>query len=309
MNGKLWIAIGGVIALLGCSKESAPEAKRSSGKIQVVATTTMVSDLVRQVGGDKVEVQGLMGPGVDPHLYKALASDITKLQGADVIFYSGLVLEGKMQDVFAKMARTKKHVYPVTEAIPQDRLLEPPEFAGHYDPHVWFEVPLWTKCVDVVVHGLSDFAPQHKDYFEKQGKATQAKMQALHQWAVKRASELAMEKRILITSHDAFNYFGRAYGFRVVGLQGISTVEEANMASMVKMVEFIKKNNVKAIFVETSVPQQAIRRISQDAGVGIGGELFSDAMGTPGKIERDYDLGSYEGMIKHNLNSIVDALK
>jgi manganese/zinc/iron transport system substrate-binding protein len=181
--------------------------------------------------------------------------------------------------------------------------------SGHYDPHVWFEVPLWSMCVDVVARGLADFAPEHKDYFEQQGKAVQARMQALHDWAVKRASELPKEKRILITSHDAFNYFGRAYGFQVVGLQGISTVEEANMASMVKMVEFIKKNNVNAIFVESSVAQQAIRRISEDAGVKIGGELFSDAMGTPGQTERGYDLGTYEGMIKHNLNTIVDALK
>ncbi|HTD87609.1 MAG TPA: zinc ABC transporter substrate-binding protein, partial [Candidatus Binatia bacterium] len=191
----------------------------------------------------------------------------------------------------------------------QDRLLDAVEFAGHYDPHVWFDVPLWAKCVNIVVRGLSAYAPQHKDYFEKQGKATQAKMQALHQWAVKRASELPMEKRILITSHDAFDYLGRAYGFKVIGLQGISTVEEANTASMVKTVEFIKKNNVKAIFVESSVPQHAIRQISQDAGVGIGGELFSDAMGTQGMIEKDYDLGTFEGMIKHDLNTIVDALK
>jgi manganese/zinc/iron transport system substrate-binding protein len=309
MNWKIFAVLLSlaVPGLVGCSKRSEPTA--STGKIRVVTTTTMVTDLVRNVGGDKVEVQGLMGPGVDPHLYKALASDITKLQNADVIFYSGLLLEGKMQDVFAKMARTKKHVYPITETIPLDRLLEPPEFSGHYDPHVWFEVPLWAKCVETVVKGLSEFAPQHKEHFEKQGKAMEAKMQALHQWAVKRASELPMEKRILVTSHDAFNYFGRAYGFQVVGLQGISTVEEANMASMVKMVEFIKKNNLKAVFVESSVPQHAIRRISQDAGVTIGGELFSDAMGTPGQIENGYDLGTYEGMIKHNLNTIVDALK
>ena len=309
MNGKMWLAIVGLMALLGCSRESAADAKRSDGKIKVVTTTTMVTDLVKQVGGDKVDVQGLMGAGVDPHLYKALASDITSLQGAEVVFYNGLLLEGKMQDLFAKMARTKKHVYALTEAIPQDRLLEPPEMSGHYDPHVWFEVPLWEKCVDVIVRGLADYAPQHKDYFEQQGKATQARMQALHEWALKRANELPKEKRILITSHDAFNYFGRAYGFQVVGLQGISTVEEANMASMVKMVEFIKKNNVKAIFVESSVPQQAIRRISEDAGVKIGGELFSDAMGTPGEMENDYDLGTYEGMIKHNLNKIVEGLK
>jgi manganese/zinc/iron transport system substrate-binding protein len=295
--------------LVGCSKQSSSEPKRSSGKIQVVTTTSMVSDLVRQVGGDKVEIQGLMGPGVDPHLYKAPGSDITKLESADVIFYSGWVLEGKMQDVFAKMARTKKHAYAVTEAVPQDRLMEPPEFSGHYDPHIWFDVPLWARCIDVVVKGLSEYAPQHQDYFEKQGKAAQAKMQALHQWAVKRALELPMEKRILVTSHDAFTYFGRAYGFRVAGLQGTSTVDEANTASMVKMVELIKKNNVKAVFVESSVPQHAIRRISQDAAVNIGGEVFSDAMGVPGKRENGYDLGSYEGMIKHNLNTIVEALK
>jgi len=305
-----WVMCAVLAGLLGCSSESPKGSTESrAGKVRVVTTTTMVTDLVRQVGGDKVDVQGLMGAGVDPHLYKALASDITKLQNADVIFYNGLLLEGKMQDVFAKMARTKKHVYPITEAIPQDQLLEPPEFSGHYDPHVWFDVPLWAKCVDMVVKGLSEFAPHDKDFFEQQGKAAQAKMQTLHDWAVKRANELPKEKRILITSHDAFNYFGRAYGFQVVGLQGISTVEEANMASMVKMVEFIKKNNVKAVFVESSVPQQAIRRISEDARVIIGGELFSDAMGTPGQMENGYDLGTYEGMIKHNLNKIVDALK
>jgi len=216
-----------------------------------------------------------------------------------------LALENKMQDVFAKMTRTNKHVYALAEAIPQDRLMEPPE----YDPHVWFDVPLWTRSIGVVMKGLSEHAPQHKDYFENQGKATQAKMQALHQWAIKRAVELPMEKRILVTSHGAFNYFGRAYGFRVAGLQGMSTGAEANAVSMAKMMEFIKTNNVKAVFVESSVPQLAIRRAGRDAGVTVGGELFSDAMGTPGKMENGYDLGTYEGMIKHNLNTIVGALK
>jgi len=269
----------------------------------------MVSDLVKQVGGDRVEVQGLMGPGVDPHLYKAAASDVSKLQGADVIFYSGLLLEGKMQDVFAKMARTKKHVYPVTESIPQEKLLEPPEFAGHFDPHVWFEVSLWAMCVDTVVKGLSEFEPKSKDLFAKRGEEAKSRLAELHQWALKKAGELPPEKRILVTSHDAYNYFGRAYGFQVVGLQGISTVEEANVAARAKLTEFIKRNQVKAIFVESSVPPAAIKRISEDAGVKIGGELFSDAMGTPGQIENGYDLGTYEGMIKHNLTTIVDALK
>lgn len=281
----------------------------AGGKIRVTTTTSMVTDLVKTVGGDRVEVTGLMGAGVDPHLYKASASDITKLQRAEVIFYNGLLLEGKLQDVFAKMARTKKHVYAITETVSEKELLEPASFGGHYDPHVWFDVTLWSKCVESVVQGLSEYEPKSKGYFEKRGKETQAAMRELHQWAKKKAAELPEEKRILITSHDAFNYFGRAYGFKVVGLQGISTVEEASLASMTKLVDFVKEQRVKALFVESSVSPVAIKRISEDAGVKVGGELFSDAMGTPGQIENGYDLGTYEGMIKHNLNTIVEALK
>src|SRR5687768_15161289 len=169
-----------------------------------------------------------------------------------------------MQDIFSKLARAKKFVYAVTEAIPQDKLLEPPEFSGHYDPHVWFEVPLWKECVETVVKGLSEFDSANKAHYEQRGAEVKRKMDALHEWALKRAAELPAEKRILITSHDAFNYFGRAYGFKVVGLQGISTVTESSLADMAKMVEFIKKNNVKAVFVESSVPPNTIKRISED---------------------------------------------
>lgn len=277
--------------------------------INVVATTSMVSDLVKEVGGDLVEVQGLMGPGVDPHLYKATPTDGRKLEGADVIFYSGLLLEGKMQDLFTKMARSKKFVYAVTEGIPHDRLLEPEHLAGHYDPHVWFDVPLWTECVETVVKGLSEFAPQHRESFVQRAQRVRSKLRELHEWAIKKAAELPKEKRILITSHDAFSYFGKAYGFQVVGLQGISTVTEPSLADMVKLVEFIKRHEVKAIFVESSVPHKTIERVAADAGVRVGGELFSDATGTPGQMESGYDLGTYEGMIKHNLNTIVEALK
>lgn len=293
----------------GCSPGPGNAPSSPGGRIRVTTTVTMVSDLVKQVGGDRVEVYGLMGPGVDPHLYKAAAADVSHLQNADVIFYSGLLLEGKMQDVFAKMARTKRHVYAVTEAIPQDKLLEPPEFAGHYDPHVWFEVPLWAMCIETVVKGLSEFDSKSQGYFEKRGQEAKMRLGELHQWALNKAGELPKEKRILVTSHDAYNYFGRAYEFQVVGLQGISTVEEANVAARAKLTEFIRQNQVKAIFVETSVSPAAIKRISEDAGVKVGGELFSDAMGTPGQIENGYDLGTYEGMIKHNLTTIVQALK
>ena len=307
------LALSGILTALftGCGDASRSTATTATPgkKIRVTTTVTMVGDLVKQVGGDRVEVQGLMGPGVDPHLYKATASDVTKLQHADVIFYSGLLLEGKMQDIFSKLARVKKFVYPVTESIPVDQLLEPPEFSGHYDPHVWFEVPLWKQCVATVVKGLSEFDPAGKAYFEQRGVEVSRQMDELHQWALKRAGELPPEKRILITSHDAFNYFGRAYGFKVVGLQGISTVTESSLADMAKMVEFIRSNKVKAVFVESSVPPNTIKRISEDAGVRIGGELFSDAMGTPGQMENGYDLGTYEGMIKHNLDTVVKALK
>lgn len=282
----------------------------AAGKnIQVAASVTLVADLVTQIGGERVEVQSLMGPGVDPHLYKASAADVITLQRADVIFYSGLLLEGKLQDIFAKLARTKKFVYPVTEAIPVEKLLEPPEFAGHYDPHVWFEIPLWALCVDTVVKGLSEFEPAGKAEFEKRGAAYQARLAELHQWALKRVGELPKAQRILVTSHDAFNYLGRAYGFQVVALQGISTVTETSSADMVKLVEFIKNRGVKAVFVESSVPHKTIERVAKDAGVKIGGELFSDATGTPGQMEHGYDLGTYEGMIKHNLKAIVEALK
>lgn len=268
----------------------------------------MVADLAKSVGGERVIVQGLMGAGVDPHLYKATASDVSKLQQADVIFYSGLMLEGKMQELFDKLKNQKK-VFAVTDAIPREKLLKPEQFAGHFDPHVWFEVPLWTMCVDVVVKGLSEADPAGAAVYQKRGAELQAKMSELHQWAETKIAELPEEKRILITSHDAFSYFGRAHGFKVVGLQGVSTADEAGLADMAKMVDFIKEKNIKAVFVESSVPHNTIERISKDAGVKIGGELFSDAMGTPGQIENGYDLGTYEGMIKHNANTVVNSLK
>ncbi|MFM8469126.1 MAG: metal ABC transporter solute-binding protein, Zn/Mn family [Limisphaerales bacterium] len=277
--------------------------------IRVTTTVSMVTDLVKQVGGHRVEVAGLMGAGVDPHLYKATATDVTKLQQADVIFYNGRVLEGKMTDIFAKLARTKRFVYPVSEGIPEKRLLEPPEFEGHYDPHVWFDVEMWALCAQTVVKGLTEYSPKDKAHFEQRGKEVAAKLRALHEWAQKKAAELPKEKRILVTSHDAYNYFARAFGFQVVGLQGVSTVTEAGLADMAKLVDFIKKNRVKAIFVESSVSPATIQRIAKDAGVKVGGELFSDAMGTPGQMENGYDLGTYEGMIKHNLTTIVEALK
>ena len=271
----------------------------------MTTTVNMVGDLVREVGGDHVVVSELMGPGVDPHLYKASAGDVAKLVNADLVFYVGLLLEGKIQDTLEKV----ESAHAVAGEIDHGRLLKPAEFEGHYDPHIWFDVMLWVETVDVVVDALSKADPEHQTDFEMNGKATKAKMMALHEWALAKVKELPKNKRILITSHDAYNYFGRAYGFQVVGLQGISTVSEVSLADVAKMVDFIKDKRVKAVFVESSVSPAAIKRISQDSGAKIGGELFSDAMGERGKVERGYDLGTYEGMIKHNLNTIVEALR
>jgi manganese/zinc/iron transport system substrate-binding protein len=290
--------------LLGA--KPAPAAEK---QLKVTTTTTMVADLVRSVGGDRVTIDTLMGPGVDPHLYKAAASDVTKLQRADVLLYSGLLLEGKMQDIFTNLARSKRRVHAVTESIPADRLLAPPQFEGHHDPHVWFDVTLWKLCIDTVVKALTEADPAGKDYYAKRADEKRARLDELHAWALQKAAELPPERRILVTSHDAYNYFGRAYGFQVVGLQGISTVSEAGLADVAKLSDFIKQKGIKAVFVESSVPHNTIERISNDTGAKIGGELFSDAMGTAGQMENGYDLGTYEGMIKHNLTTIVEALK
>jgi manganese/zinc/iron transport system substrate-binding protein len=278
-------------------------------KIKVATTIGMVADLVKQVGGDRAEVDQLMGPGIDPHLYKPTSTDASRLSKADVIFYSGLMLEGRMGDLFARLARAGKKVYATTESVPEDLLSEPKEFEGHYDPHIWFDVSMWAQTVPTIIKGLSEVDPAGKEIYENNGAALMDRLGKLHQWCKDTAAELPEDKRILVTSHDAYNYFGRAYGFKVIGLQGVSTVSEAALADMANLVDFIKKQNVKAIFVETSVNPAAIRRVAEDAGVKIGGELYSDAMGNPGEMRGGFDTGTYEGMVRYNLTTIVNALK
>ncbi len=273
----------------------------------------MVTDLVKEVGGDRVKVVGLMGPGVDPHLYKPASGDVVKLQRAKVIFYSGLMLEGRMTDLFFRMSRTGKLVYAVTESIPEKDRLEPPEFSGHWDPHVWGDPILWSRCVITVVDGLSKADPAGAAEYAKRGKLVVASYEAMRTWALERVSQVPKTQRILVTSHDAFNYFGKAFGFQVVAVQGLSTVSEAGLADIAKTVDFIKQKKIKAIFVESSVNPAAIERVSKDAGVRIGGELFSDACGKVGDIHEahgeKYDVGTFIGMLKHNINTVVDALK
>ena len=278
-------------------------------KLKVATTIGMVADLVRQVGGERVEVDQLMGPGVDPHLYKPTSTDASRLSKADAIFYSGLMLEGRMGDLFAKLARSGKKVYATTESVPEDLLTEPKEFQGHYDPHLWFDVSMWAQTVPTIVKGLSEVDPAGKTAYENNGAALMERLGKLHQWCKDTIAELPEGQRILVTSHDAYNYFGRAYAFKVIGLQGVSTVSEAALADMANLVDFIKKQGVKAIFVETSVNPAAIKRVAEDSGVKIGGELYSDAMGNPGEIRRGFDTGTYEGMVRYNVTTIVEALK
>jgi manganese/zinc/iron transport system substrate-binding protein len=281
--------------------------------VRVAATTTIVADLVRQVGGNRVAVDALMGAGVDPHLYKASAGDVARLGRAEVVFYSGLFLEGRMEDVFRRLAERKRRVFAVADAVPADRLVRPPAFEGHPDPHVWGDPGLWKHAVDAVARGLSETDPSGAEEYRSRAKAYQGTLETLGQWAKARVELIPRMQRVVITSHDAFSYFGRAFGLEVVGVQGISTVTEAGLADLTKVADLVRERGLKAIFVESSVPPAAIERISRDSGARVGGELFSDALGTPGEIREGggerYDVGTYVGMLKHNVNTIVEALK
>ena len=249
-----------------------------------------------------------MGPGVDPHLYKATSSDLIRLQRAEVILYSGLHLEGKMQETFQRLCKSGRRVRAVTDVLPQERLIRVGR-DGMVDPHVWFDVDLWARCADGVASELSAARPESADRFRQRAATVKEELKALHQWVLDRVASVPASRRILVTSHDAFGYFGKAYGFQVVALQGVSTVTEAGLADMAQLTDFIRSKGVPAVFVESSVSHASLERIRKDAGVKLGGELFSDAMGTPGQQHGGYDLGTYQGMIRQNVDRIVEGLK
>ena len=276
--------------------------------VKIVTTIGQLTDAVANIGGDRVAVEGLMGPGVDPHLYKASESDVRKLSGADIFIYNGLFLEAKMENIFKKMGRKIKTV-PVGEGIPEDRLLDSEQFAGHHDPHIWFDVTLWMQVVEKIRDTLMEYDPPHRDEYAGRAAAYLEKLKGLDAMIAERARELPDEQRVLVTAHDAFRYFGRKYNFQVMGLQGVSTQSEAGAADVARLADFIAGRKIKAIFVESSVPERNIRAVQEAVAargwsVAIGGELFSDAMGTAGTFE-----GTYIGMVTHNLNTIVNALK
>jgi manganese/zinc/iron transport system substrate-binding protein len=296
----LYILIASLPFMLSCEKNE------NSGKLNVVSTIGMINDIVRNIGGEFIDAQGLMGPGVDPHLYKASAGDVKTLISADIIFMNGLHLEAKMGEVLEKMR--DKTVVPVAEGIDEKDLLTPAEFKGAHDPHVWFDVRLWMTAVTAVRDTLIEKDPTHKDSYTKNAALYLDSLNELDAYIRIEINKIPANLRVLVTAHDAFNYFGKSYGFAVLGLQGISTESEAGTKDVQRLAAYIAEAKIPAIFIESSIPKRNIKAV-QDAvmskgwNVVIGGELFSDAMGNEGTLE-----GTYIGMVKHNVDTIVRSL-
>ncbi|TWT89339.1 metal ABC transporter solute-binding protein, Zn/Mn family [Stieleria varia] len=301
------------IVLLGCQPSATPSGSEAtqtySGTypIQAVATVGMVADLVRTIGGPQVNVQQICGSGVDPHLYKPTRDDVQLILSADVVFYCGLLLEGKMGDTLQKVSKMKPCI-AVAEQIDDELLLKPTEFEGHYDPHVWNDVSAWSKCVDAVAQSLSKFDPGNKNLYEERAKAYEKTLTELHAYGKRVIATVPEKNRVLITSHDAFNYFGRAYELDVMGIQGLSTESEAGLQRINELVDLLVDRDVKAVFIESSVSRKNIDALiegslSRGHAVKIGGELFSDAMGQAGTYE-----GTYVGMLDHNITLVAGAL-
>ncbi|MDT7827522.1 zinc ABC transporter substrate-binding protein [Pricia sp. S334] len=282
--------------------------RTQNGKLNIVTTTTMITDLVKNIGRDSVNVQGLMGSGVDPHLYKASEGDVSKLTGADVVFYSGLHLEGKLVDVFEKMGRNSNTI-ALAEVLDKKGLIGSEYFASSYDPHIWFNIEYWKQITNYLTEELGKMDPDHASFYEKNAAEYLKKLDALEDEVRQIISTLPEEKRILVTAHDAFNYFGKEYGFEVVGLQGLSTATEAGVQDVQNLAQLIIDKRIKSIFVESSVPKRTIEALQQAVkakghDVAIGGTLYSDALGNAGTVE-----GTYIGMFRYNVKTIIGALK
>lgn len=291
-----------MLALAGCTPTV------DDGRVDVVATVGMVADVVENVGGDLVDVESLMGPGVDPHLYNPSAGDVKKMADAEVVFYVGLHLEGKMIDAFDALG---DKALGVAEKIDESKLIATDEEyeGGSFDPHIWFDVDLWSSVVPEIVEKLVQVDPANAEFYVANGDAYLAELEVLSEWVTGRVAEVPENSRVLVTAHDAFGYFGEAYGFEVKGLQGISTASDFGVKDLEALVNFIVEREIKAIFVESSVAPKAIEALKEGVvakgwNVEIGGELFSDAMGDAGTVE-----GTYLGMVKHNVDTIVNALK
>lgn len=295
--------VAACIVLLGGARSAAAEPG-----FTVVCTIGQIADIARNVAGDRAEVIGLLGPGVDPHLYKLTRSDVGQLRAADLVFYNGLLLEGKMIDALVRLASSGKPVHAVTEAIDEEYLLTPEMFAGAYDPHVWMDPQAWAKAVEKVRDRLIAFDPAGEAAYRQNASAYLDELRALDAYAQEVLATVPEDRRVLVTAHDAFNYFGRRFGFEVLGIQGISTESEAGVREIEHLVSILVERQIPAVFVETTVSQRNIRALIEGARargheVVVGGSLFSDAMGAGGTYE-----GTYLGMIDHNVTTIARAL-
>jgi manganese/zinc/iron transport system substrate-binding protein len=302
------IATSGLI--VGC--DTSGPASSPSGKPRVVATTTMIGDLVTQIAGDRVDLKVIMPPGVDPHAFKPSTSDLGDMQRAQLVLYNGLHLEGKMVELLER--ELSERAVAVTRDIPEGQLL--PWQAGQsgtHDPHVWFDVRLWKQAATTVRDALVKLDPAGKEVYLEAALKFDTQLTALHSEVEGKIGQIPTERRVLITSHDAYNYFGKAYSTEVFGLQGISTETEAGLASINQAVDFILQRKIPAIFVESSVSPKTIQRVQADCksrgfDVKIGGELYSDAMGAPGE-HPGYAVETYLGMVRYNVDTIAKALK
>lgn len=295
---SLRLLIAALVGIIGWASASEPA-------LRVVATTGMIADVVREVGGERVAVTGLIGTGVDPHLYQPTRTDRKLLQDAQAIFYNGLLLEGRMQDLFIQLAATRP-VHAVTQLIPSEFLLEAE--AGHPDPHVWNDPLAWRQGVAVVAAKLAEIDAAGAAHYQQRAGTYAARLTAFDAWARTAVASVPEPQRVLITAHDAFNYFGRAYGFEVLGIQGVSTEAQASLEDINRLVGMLVERKIPAIFVESSVPEKNVRALIEGAAarghaVTVGGEIFSDAMGAEGSWE-----GTYLGMQDHNVCTIVKAL-
>ena len=294
------------VLLFACGNDQ--RAEQSHEKLRVLATTGMIADMVKNIVGDSAEVTSIMGPGVDPHLYKATQGDLYKLKTADIVFYNGLHLEGKMGEILEKMSRTKT-VVAVSKTLDQASLLQDTVFQGNFDPHIWFDVSLWKQCIPGVLNTLISKDSLHKNYYTQNAQKFMNRLDSLDEWVNSQINNIPAEQRILITAHDAFSYFGNAYGLEMRGLQGISTLSEFGLRDRIDLIDFIANRGIKAVFVESSVSEKNILSIIEGCEykgheVEIGGNLYSDAMGANNTKE-----GTYIGMVEHNVLTIVNALK
>jgi manganese/zinc/iron transport system substrate-binding protein len=304
MNIGKYFSLGLLLLVLSCQQSG----QVPDGKLKIVTTTGMIADAVINIAGDSLQVEALMGPGVDPHLYKATQGDLKKLSGADLVLYNGLLLEGKMGEVMEKLGRIKP-VLAVSSEVDTSLLLDSPLYPGTYDPHIWFDVSLWKQAVTQIAASLQEFDPDNTSYYRQNATKYLDRLDSLHQQVRAEISLIPKDQRVLITAHDAFEYFGRAYDIEVRGLQGLSTVSEFGLKDITDLVQFIMERNIKAVFVETSISQRSIQAVvegcqKQGHEVRIGGSLFSDAMGAKNTPE-----GTYIGMVNANVQTITNALK